>query len=39
MEIRQLYEACDFPAEIFPPEAAAREEALRGEILEEGREA
>jgi hypothetical protein len=29
VEIRQVYEASDFPAEVFPPEHAAREQALR----------
>jgi hypothetical protein len=29
LEIRQVFEASDFPPEIFPPEDAAREEALR----------
>jgi hypothetical protein len=32
IEIRPLYEASDFPAEIFPPEDAAREESLREEL-------
>jgi hypothetical protein len=32
VEIRQVFEASDFPADIFPPEAAAREEALRAEL-------
>lgn len=32
IEIRQVFEASDFPAEIFPPEAAAREQALRDEL-------
>src|SRR5262245_44196579 len=31
IEIRQVFEASDFPAEIFPPEEAAREQALRDE--------
>ncbi len=29
VEVRQVEEASDFPAEVFPPEAAAREQALR----------
>ncbi len=29
VEIRQVFEASDFPPEIFPPEDAAREQALR----------
>lgn len=32
VEIRQVYEASDFPAEIFPSEDAAREQALRDEL-------
>jgi len=32
VEVRQVFEAADFPAEIFPPEDAAREEALREEL-------
>jgi len=32
VEIRQVFEATDFPAEVFPPEEAAREEALRQEL-------
>ena len=32
VEIRQVYEAHDFPAEVFPPEDAAREQALRDEL-------
>lgn len=32
IEIRQVFEASDFPPEIFPPEEAAREEALREEL-------
>lgn len=31
-EIRPLFEASDFPPEIFTPEEAAREEALRAEL-------
>jgi hypothetical protein len=34
IEIRPIMEAGDFPAELFPPEAAAREQALR-ETLEQ----
>jgi len=29
LEIRQVFEASDFPAEILPPEEAAKEQALR----------
>ena len=32
IEIRQVFEASDFPAEILPPEDAAREQALRDEL-------
>jgi hypothetical protein len=32
VEIRQVYEASDFPAEVLPPEAAAREQELRDEL-------
>ena len=32
IELRQVFEASDFPAEIFPPEDAAREQALRDEL-------
>jgi len=32
VEIRQVYEASDFPAEVFPPEDAAREQELRDEL-------
>src|SRR6202049_1211060 len=32
VEIRQVYEACDFPANVLPPEDAAREQALRDEL-------
>lgn len=31
IEIRQVFEASDFPADILPPEEAAREEAWRAE--------
>src|SRR5437773_9385309 len=31
IEIRQVFEASDFPSEILPPEAAAREQAWRDE--------
>jgi hypothetical protein len=33
VEIRQVYEASDFPAEVLPPEDAAREKELRDELL------
>ena len=32
IEIRQVFEASDFPPEVFPPEDAAREQALREEL-------
>ncbi len=32
IEIRQVFEASDFPADIFPPEDAAREQTLRDEL-------
>jgi hypothetical protein len=32
IEIRQVFEASDFPAEIFPEEEAAREQSLRDEL-------
>ena len=32
IEIRQVFEAADFPAEIFPAEDAAREQSLRDEL-------
>ena len=32
VEIRRVFEASDFPAEILPPDAAAREQALREEL-------
>lgn len=32
IEVRQVFEAEDFPAEVFPPEEVAREHALRDEL-------
>jgi hypothetical protein len=32
IEIRQVFEASDFPPEIYPPEEAAREQALRDQL-------
>ena len=32
IEIRQVFEASDFPAEIFPEEEAAREQSMRDEL-------
>jgi hypothetical protein len=32
VEIRKVFESADFPAEVMPPEAVAREEALRKEL-------
>ena len=36
VEIRQVFEASDFPSDILPPEAAAREEAMREELRRKG---
>jgi hypothetical protein len=32
VEVRQVFEASDFPADVFPPEEAAREDALREQM-------
>jgi len=32
VEVRQVFEASDFPADVMPPEEAAREERLRDEM-------
>ena len=32
IEIRQVFEASDFPPEILPPEAAARKRELREQV-------
>ncbi|GAA3045813.1 hypothetical protein FHS39_000385 [Streptomyces olivoverticillatus] len=32
IEVRQIFEPCDFPADVLSPEDAAREEALRDEL-------
>ncbi|ARZ67969.1 DGPFAETKE domain-containing protein [Streptomyces albireticuli] len=32
IEVRQIFETSDFPADVLPPEEAAREEALREEL-------
>jgi hypothetical protein len=32
IEVRQVFEASDLPSEIFPPEDAGREQALREEL-------
>jgi hypothetical protein len=37
IEIRQVFEASDFPPEVFSPEDAARENALRDEIQRQSR--
>jgi hypothetical protein len=37
VEVRQVFEASDFPADVLPPEAAAREEALRAELQKKAR--
>ena len=39
IELRQVFEASDFPPEIFPPEDAARERALREELQRKAAEA
>ena len=31
-ELRPIYEASDFPTDVFPPELASREEAMRAEM-------
>jgi hypothetical protein len=37
VEIRQVYEVSDFPAEVLPPEDAAREQAVREELQRKAR--
>jgi len=37
VEVRQVFEASDFPADVLPPEAAAREEALRAELAKKAK--
>jgi len=32
VEVRQVFEAADFPPDVFPPEEAAREQTLRDEL-------
>jgi hypothetical protein len=32
LEVRQIFEASDFPEDVFPPEEAAREQAMRDEL-------
>src|SRR5262249_17378027 len=32
VELRQVFEVSDFPTDVFPPEEAAREQALRDEL-------
>ena len=39
IEVRQVFEASDFPPDIFPPEDAAREQALRDELQKKAAEA
>ena len=34
VEVRQVFETSDFPADVLPPEDAAREDALRAELQE-----
>jgi hypothetical protein len=36
IEVRQVFEAADFPAEILPPEAAEREQAMREALQSKG---
>ncbi len=36
IELRRVFEASDFPPEIFPPEAVGREQALRDELARKG---
>jgi hypothetical protein len=38
VEIRRLYEASDFPADVFPPELAEREEFFREQLAKKGGE-
>lgn len=35
IEIRQIFESSDFPADVFPPEEAAREQAMRDEMAKQ----
>jgi hypothetical protein len=37
VEVRQVFEAADFPAEVLPPEEAAREEALRAALAKQAK--
>jgi hypothetical protein len=32
IEVRQIFEVADFPADVLPPDFAAREKAIRGEL-------
>jgi len=32
VEVRQVFDASDFPADVLPPEEAAREDALREQM-------
>ncbi len=36
LEIRQVFETSDFPADVLPPEEAAREQAMRDELQKKG---
>ncbi|HTM48057.1 MAG TPA: YciI family protein [Bryobacteraceae bacterium] len=38
IEIRQVFEASDFPADVFPPEEAAREQNLRDTLRKKAQE-
>ena len=37
VEVRQVFEASEFPADVLPPEAAAREDALRAELAKKAK--
>ena len=37
VEVRQVFETSDFPADVLPPEAAAREEALRAKLAKKAK--
>jgi len=37
VEVRQVFETSDFPADVLPPEAAAREDALRAELAKKAK--
>jgi len=37
VEVRQVFETSDFPADVLPPEDAAREDALRAELAKKAK--